>query len=109
MSKTCTAFLQNVKSVNLQTFQYLQRLLLVHGRWNYRRVCKFTLFTFWRNAVQVLLIVYYTFLSGYSGTSIFEDWIRLSFNFLCSFPIMATGCFDQDVTDRVAIQNPRLY
>jgi len=90
-------------------FSYLQRLLLVHGRWNYRRVCKFTLFTFWRNAVQVLLIFFYTFVSGYSGTSIFEDWIRLSFNFLCSFPIMATGCFDQDVTDRVAIENPKLY
>jgi len=90
-------------------FSYLQRLLLVHGRWNYRRACKFTLFTFWRNAVQVLLIFYYTFLSGYSGTSIFEDWIRLSFNFLCSFPIMATGCFDQDVTDRVALAYPKLY
>merc|ERR1719215_2591202 len=67
-------------------FSYLQRLLLVHGRWNYRRACKFTLFTFWRSAVQVLLMFFYTFVDGYSGTSIFEDWIRVTFTFLCSFP-----------------------
>jgi len=93
----------------LGQFRYLQRLLLVHGRWNYRRVCKFTLFTFWRNAVQVLMIFYYTFISGFSGTSLFEDWIRLSFNFLCSVPIMATGCFDQDVPAKVALEHADLY
>jgi len=99
----------NNSDFSIGQFQYLQRLLFVHGRWNYRRVCKFTLFTFWRNAVQVLMIFYYTFISGYSGTSLFEDWIRLSFNFLCSFPIMATGIFDQDVDEKTAIANPELY
>merc|ERR1719277_2287193 len=92
MSKTCTAFLQNVKSVNLQTFQYLQRLLLVHGRWNYRRVCKFTLFTFWRNAVQVLLIFYYTFLSGYSGTSNFKICQALASSVVHSLILWGVTC-----------------
>ena len=26
-------------------FRFLVRLLLLHGRWNYRRACMFTLFT----------------------------------------------------------------
>mmetsp|Transcript_100683 Transcript_100683/g.280417 ORF Transcript_100683/g.280417 Transcript_100683/m.280417 type:complete len:1445 (-) Transcript_100683:44-4378(-) len=99
----------NNADFSIGQFRFLQRLLFVHGRWNYRRVCKFTLFTFWRNAVQVLMIFYYTLISGFSGTSVFEDWIRLSFNFLCSFPIMATGCFDQDVDEKTALQNPDLY
>jgi phospholipid-transporting ATPase len=90
-------------------FRFLERLLLVHGRWNYLRVCKFTLFTFWRNAVQVLMIFYYTWISGFSGTCLFEDWIRMSFNFLCSLPIIATGCFDQDIPDHVALTNPECY
>eukprot|EP00425_Heterocapsa_triquetra_P006133 CAMPEP_0195158070 /NCGR_PEP_ID=MMETSP0448-20130528/185471_1 /TAXON_ID=66468 /ORGANISM="Heterocapsa triquestra, Strain CCMP 448" /LENGTH=1722 /DNA_ID=CAMNT_0040196865 /DNA_START=87 /DNA_END=5253 /DNA_ORIENTATION=+ len=90
-------------------FEYLERLLLVHGRWNYRRVCKFALFTFWRNAVQVLMIFYYTTISGYSGTSVFEDWVRLSFNFLCSLPIIAVGCFDQDVPYDKVLDQPSLY
>jgi len=99
----------NNSDFSIGQFRFLGRLLLVHGRWNYRRVCKFTLFTFWRNAVQVLMTFFYTFSSGYSGTSLFEDWIRLSFNFLCSVPIMATGCFDQDLPDKVVSKHPELY
>jgi len=90
-------------------FKYLERLLFVHGRWNYRRACKFTNFTFWRNTVYVLMLVYYSELSGFSGTSLYEDWIRLSFNALCSLPILAVGSMDQDVSDKVALANPRLY
>jgi len=82
-------------------FKYLQQLLFVHGRWNYRRACAYTLFTFWRNMVQVLMIVYYTWISGYSGTSLFEDWVRLSFNPLCTLPILAVGCLDKDVDEKV--------
>lgn len=93
----------------LGQFRFLTRLLLVHGRWNYLRACKFTLYTFWRNAVQVMLIFMYTGMSGFSGTSLFEDWLRLSFNFLCSLPIIATGCFDQDVTERFVLKNPAMY
>eukprot|EP00930_Biecheleria_cincta_P077727 TRINITY_DN6502_c0_g1_i2.p1 TRINITY_DN6502_c0_g1~~TRINITY_DN6502_c0_g1_i2.p1 ORF type:complete len:1452 (+),score=232.40 TRINITY_DN6502_c0_g1_i2:80-4435(+) len=90
-------------------FRYLERLLFVHGRWNYRRACKFTNFTFWRNMVYVLMIVYYTQMSGFSGTSLYEDWIRLSFNALCSLPILAVGSMDQDVPEKVALDNPQLY
>jgi len=90
-------------------FQYLQRLLFVHGRWNYRRACKFTLFTFWRNTVQVLMSFYFSFVSGYSGTNLFEDWVRLSFNVICSLPILAVGCFDKDVSDEMALRKPELY
>merc|ERR1719330_1197633 len=99
----------NNSDFSIGQFSFLKRLLLVHGRWNYRRICKFTLYTFWRNNVQVLLIFFYTFYSGFSGTSIFDDWIRLSFNFLCSIPIMATGCFDQDITAQIALEHPNLY
>jgi len=90
-------------------FRYLQRLLFVHGRWNYRRQCKFTKFTFWRNAVQVLMIVYYNSFAGFSGTSLFEDWIRLSFNFLCSLPIMTTGMFDRDLPQELVLKEPTTY
>lgn len=90
-------------------FKYLKRLLLLHGRWNYRRACKCTLFTFWRNAVQVLMINYYTYCNGYSGTSLFEDGIRITFNPLCSLPIVMTGVFDQDVGELTSLAHPELY
>jgi phospholipid-transporting ATPase len=90
-------------------FEYLGRLLFLHGRWNYLRTCKYTLFTFWRNAVQVLMITIYTFVSGYSGTILFEDSIRILFNFFGTVPIIATGIFDQDVDEKLALSCPHLY
>ncbi|CAE7888103.1 unnamed protein product [Symbiodinium sp. KB8] len=90
-------------------FRYLERLVLLHGRWNYRRACMFTLFTFWRNMVQVLMIVCYTFISGFSGTSIYEDWIRLTFNALCTIPILPPGCHDKDLPEKEVLKRPHLY
>lgn len=99
----------NAADFAIGQFRFLQRLLLVHGRWNYRRTCKVTLYTFWRNAVQVLIMFYYSFACGSSGTTIFEDKTRMTFNFILSIPIIATGCFDQDVSDEVVLNNPALY
>ncbi|CAJ1351333.1 unnamed protein product, partial [Effrenium voratum] len=90
-------------------FRYLERLLLLHGRWNYRRACMFTLFTFWRNMVQVLMIACYTFISGFSGTCLFEDWIRLTFNGVCTMPILPPGCLDEDFKEEVVLKHPDLY
>merc|ERR1719215_1832177 len=90
-------------------FEYLQRLLFVHGRWNYLRACKFTLFMFWRNMVQVLIMFSYTFFSGFSGTVLFEDWLRLTFNGFGTLPVLAVGAFDQDVKADVPLAHPSLY
>jgi len=90
-------------------FRFLQRLLLVHGRFNYLRACKFILYTFWRNAVQVLLMFYYSFVSGNSGVSLFEDKVRMTFNMFLSLPILSPGIFDRDVSDEIALEHSALY
>jgi len=99
----------NAADFAIAQFRFLQRLMLVHGRLNYRRACKFTLYTFWRNAVQVLLMFYYSFMSGYSGISLFEDKVRMTFNLVLSVPVVATGIFDRDVSDAMVIENAPLY
>eukprot|EP00929_Paragymnodinium_shiwhaense_P083793 TRINITY_DN44759_c0_g1_i2.p1 TRINITY_DN44759_c0_g1~~TRINITY_DN44759_c0_g1_i2.p1 ORF type:complete len:1640 (+),score=354.07 TRINITY_DN44759_c0_g1_i2:149-5068(+) len=99
----------NAADFAIAQFRYLQRLVLVHGRWDYRRTCKFVLYTFWKNAVLTLLMCYYTLYSGYSGTSLFEDMVWNSFNVVLAMPIVATGIFDRDVNAKQALENPRLY
>ena len=37
---------------SIAQFRFLLKLLLVHGRWNYIRTCKYTLATFWKEAVS---------------------------------------------------------
>jgi len=59
--------------------------------------------------VQVLILFAYTFFSGFSGTVLFEDWLRLTFNGFGTLPVLAVGAFDQDIKADVADTNPQLY
>lgn len=98
----------NAADFAIGQFRFLQRLLLVHGRLNYIRACKFTLYTYWRSAAQVLLIFYYTFACG-SGLSIFEDKTRMTFSVITSIPIIATGMFDRDMSDEIMLEHSSVY
>lgn len=61
-------------------FRYLERLLLVHGRWSYIRMCKFLRFFFFKNFAFTLLHFWYSFFSGYSSqvSSICHDQMYLT-------------------------------
>ncbi|NXI58332.1 AT8B1 ATPase, partial [Chloroceryle aenea] len=48
-------------------FRYLQRLLLVHGRWSYIRMCKFLRYFFYKNFAFTLVHIWYSFFNGYSA------------------------------------------
>ncbi len=39
---------------SIAQFRFLLKLLLVHGRWNYIRTCKYTVGTFWKEMVRLL-------------------------------------------------------
>ncbi|CAJ1432175.1 unnamed protein product [Effrenium voratum] len=99
----------NAADFAIAQFRFLERLLLVHGRWDYRRTCKVILYTFWKNAIITMLLFYYTFYSGYSGTCMFTSTVWTSFSMILFFPIIATGIFDRDVTDLQAVEYPALY
>ena len=45
-------------------FHYLCRLLLVHGRWNYRRISMVILYSFYKNITSVLTLFYFCFYNG---------------------------------------------
>jgi len=41
----------NASDYAIGRFRFLQRLLLVHGRWNYMRISKLVIYSFYKNAV----------------------------------------------------------
>eukprot|EP00741_Cyanophora_paradoxa_P005050 tig00000851_g4892.t1 len=61
-------------------FRFLKRLLLVHGRWNYKRVSKVILYSFYKNISFVLTLFYFGFYNGKSGTTLFESWLGAFWN-----------------------------
>uniref|UniRef100_A0A672YZD9 Phospholipid-transporting ATPase n=1 Tax=Sphaeramia orbicularis TaxID=375764 RepID=A0A672YZD9_9TELE len=91
-------------------FRYLQRLLLVHGRWSYIRMCKFLRFFFFKNFAFTLVHFWYSFFSGYSSQVAYEDWFITLYNlFYSSLPVLLVGLLDQDVNDKLSLKFPKLY
>lgn len=48
-------------------FAYLERLILVHGRWSYFRMCKFLRYFFYKNFSFTLCNLWYAFFCGFSA------------------------------------------
>ncbi|KAG7245496.1 hypothetical protein INR49_010947 [Caranx melampygus] len=91
-------------------FWYLQRLLLVHGRWSYFRMCNFLCYFFYKNFAFTLVHFWYGFFCGFSAQTVYDQWFITLFNIVyTSLPVLAMGLFDQDVNDRNSIRYPSLY
>lgn len=95
---------------SIAQFRFLQRLLLVHGHWNYIRTAKYVLSTFWKEMMFYTVQVMYQRWNGYTGTSLYESdsltvWNTL-FSSLC---VMLPGIFEQDVSAATLLAVPELY
>lgn len=51
----------------LAQFSYLQRLLLIHGRWAYLRICKFLRYFFYKTFAGLLAQVWFAFHNGFTA------------------------------------------
>uniref|UniRef100_A0A915BAB5 Phospholipid-transporting ATPase n=2 Tax=Parascaris univalens TaxID=6257 RepID=A0A915BAB5_PARUN len=91
-------------------FRYLQRLLLVHGRWSYFRMAKFLRYFFYKNFSFTLTHFWYSFFSGYTAQTVYDPVFIASYNlFFTSLPVLAMGIFDQDVDDEYSLKYAKLY
>ncbi|ESN90491.1 hypothetical protein HELRODRAFT_70969, partial [Helobdella robusta] len=91
-------------------FRYLERLLLVHGRWSYIRMTKFLKFFFYKNFAFTLCQFWYVFYSGYSAQTIYDPFFVSFYNlFYTSLPILAVGVFEKDSDDEIYQNYPKLY
>jgi phospholipid-translocating ATPase len=91
-------------------FRFLLKLLLVHGRWNYVRICKYTLGTFWKEMLFYLVQAMYQRYNGWTGTSLYEPWSLSMFNTLfTSLPVIFMGVFEKDLAASTLLAVPELY
>ncbi|XP_069369713.1 phospholipid-transporting ATPase ID [Paralichthys olivaceus] len=91
-------------------FRYLQRLLLVHGRWSYLRMCKFLQYFFYKNFIFTFVHLWYAFFCGFSAQTVYDEWFITLYNLVyTALPILGLSLFDQDVNDRWSFQYPQLY
>uniref|UniRef100_A0A672N3H0 Phospholipid-transporting ATPase n=1 Tax=Sinocyclocheilus grahami TaxID=75366 RepID=A0A672N3H0_SINGR len=91
-------------------FRYLQRLLLVHGRWSYLRMCKFLRYFFYKNFTFTFVHFWYGFFCGFSAQTVYDEWFITLYNLVyTALPVIGLSLFDQDVNDRWSFQYPQLY
>ncbi|KAB2053348.1 hypothetical protein ES319_A12G181700v1 [Gossypium barbadense] len=96
--------------VAIAQFRYLERLLLVHGHWCYRRISSMICYFFYKNIAFGFTIFLYEAYTSFSAQPAYNDWYLTLFNvFFSSLPVIAMGVFDQDVSARFCLQFPLLY
>lgn len=95
---------------SLPQFRFLERLLIVHGHWCYKRISKMILYFVYKNIVFGLTILYYEVYMRFSGDVLYDGWYMVLFNvLLTSLPVISLGVLEQDVSADVCLQFPGLY
>ncbi|KKK13156.1 hypothetical protein AOCH_003583 [Aspergillus ochraceoroseus] len=91
-------------------FRFLQRLILVHGRWSYRRMGETIANFFYKNLVWTIALFWYSIYNDFDGSYLYDyTYIVLVNVAFTSLPVILMGIFDQDVDDKVSLAVPELY
>ncbi|XP_068302764.1 probable phospholipid-transporting ATPase 8 [Pyrus communis] len=91
-------------------FRFLERLLLVHGHWCYRRISMMICYFFYKNITFGFTLFWFEAHASFSGQPAYNDWYMSFYNvFFTSLPVIALGVFDQDVSARLCLKYPSLY
>ncbi|KAG6789027.1 hypothetical protein POTOM_001585 [Populus tomentosa] len=104
------SFLMDLQAVmasdfSISQFRFLERLLVVHGHWCYKRIAQMICYFFYKNIAFGLTLFYFEAFTAFSGQSVYNDWYMLLFNvILTSLPVISLGVFEQDVSSEVCLQ-----
>ena len=91
-------------------FQFLKRLILLHGRWGYIRISVFICYYFYKNIVLVCTEIYFAAFNGFSGQLFFPDFLPTCYNCIwTSWPCVIAYAIEQDVNEENSFKYPILY
>ncbi|RZB45876.1 putative phospholipid-transporting ATPase 8 isoform B [Glycine soja] len=86
-------------------FRFLERLLLVHGHWCYRRISMMICYFFYKNIAFGFTLFWFEAYASFSGQAAYNDWYMSFYNvFFTSLPVIALGVFDQDVSAKLCLK-----
>eukprot|EP00002_Diphylleia_rotans_P022157 TRINITY_DN433_c0_g1_i11.p1 TRINITY_DN433_c0_g1~~TRINITY_DN433_c0_g1_i11.p1 ORF type:complete len:882 (-),score=147.24 TRINITY_DN433_c0_g1_i11:1386-3962(-) len=95
---------------SIAQFKFLKDLVLVHGKWNYHRMCKFVLYSFYKNVAFVSVLVFFTIENAFSGTTLFDSWLGAGWNVVWTFlPVIVLAITEKDCSKMMIYRFPHLY
>ncbi|KAL2935900.1 putative phospholipid-transporting ATPase 9 [Bienertia sinuspersici] len=96
--------------IAIAQFCFLERLLLIHGHWFYRRISSMICYFFYKNILFGFTLFFYDAYSSFSGQPAYNDWYLTPYNIIfTSLPVIALGVLDQDVSAESCLEFPQLY
>ncbi|CAM9555219.1 unnamed protein product, partial [Laminaria digitata] len=100
----------NASDFAIAQFRFLRKLMLFHGRQNYRRMSKLVVYTFYKNVLMAVPMAWYITSNGYSGQKFYTELGIQFYNIMFTlWPILFLGCFDRDVSLKDTERFPGLY
>lgn len=82
----------------LPRFCFLERLLLIHGRWSYNRIGTMICYFIYKNISFALTLYWFSFFNGFSSQPLFDDGYQSTYNlFFTSLPVMIFAGLDRDI------------
>ncbi|CCH40628.1 phospholipid-translocating ATPase [Wickerhamomyces ciferrii] len=91
-------------------FRFLTRLVLVHGRWSYKRLAEMIPSFFYKNIQFTMTLFWFGIFNDYDGSYLFEYTYIMFYNLaFTSLPVIFLAVFDQDVSDDISLRVPQLY
>eukprot|EP01138_Halocafeteria_seosinensis_P011049 gb/GECG01011285.1/.p1 GENE.gb/GECG01011285.1/~~gb/GECG01011285.1/.p1 ORF type:complete len:1420 (+),score=171.01 gb/GECG01011285.1/:1-4260(+) len=100
----------NASDFSFGQFRFLQRLLLVHGQWNYRRMSMLVLYMFYKNLVFVIAQFWYSLYNGWSGQKFYVEYGTQTYNLIYTgLPILIFAILDQQLDSETLLKFPEVY
>ncbi|OUM64487.1 hypothetical protein PIROE2DRAFT_22931, partial [Piromyces sp. E2] len=91
-------------------FKFLKRLIFIHGHYNYIRITKILLYSFYKNIVLIIPQILCGFYTYWSGTMVYEEMFLTAYNVLMtSIPGPVLACVERDLPASAIYSNPPLY
>jgi phospholipid-transporting ATPase len=95
---------------SIAQFQYLKRLLFVHGRESYRKNSFVVCYNFYKNVLFVMPQFWFGFVSYFSGQTLYDPWIYQFYNIIYTcLPIIWFGIYDKEVSYETLMRDTRYY
>jgi magnesium-transporting ATPase (P-type) len=95
---------------SIAQFRFLTRLILVHGRLNYRRICTLINYMFYKSSIPVWTFFFLGIFSQFSGQVLYLDWAFQLHNVVyTALPILVYAIYDRDLQFETLLAHPHIY
>jgi phospholipid-translocating ATPase len=90
-------------------FKHLGKLLLVHGRYAYKRTSWIAQYAFYKSMIICMLQISFGFVSAFSGSSLFDSSSLTLYNVAFTNFYTMAAALDRDVSASTSMAVPALY